>query len=78
MAQLNADERRKCWSCRDMYFECLAEKNDNTEFCKDALMLFETACPKRWISYFVNQRKKDILRKKLETEGVRYTDETSK
>lgn len=71
---LNNSERKACWSSRDEYFKCLDTNNENVDSCKPCYSKFEEHCPKRWVKYFIGQRKKEKLRVKLEKEGAVYSD----
>lgn len=71
---LNAEERKTCWNTRDVYFKCLEKNNEDKEQCKIDFKKFEETCPKAWVKYFGSKRTKDLIKKKLETEGAVYND----
>ena len=71
----NSSERQKCWAARDAYFQCLQENGENKEKCMTVLPGFEEHCPKRWVKYFMGQRRKEKLREQLEKQGAVFADE---
>lgn len=70
----NTEERKVCWDARDAHFKCLQENNEDVESCKQTFEKFNQRCPKRWVKYFANQRRKEQIRIKLQTEGAVFAD----
>lgn len=42
--------REKCNAARDAFFACLDKNDDNETPCKALRQVFETDCPKIWVS----------------------------
>ncbi|XP_018400076.1 PREDICTED: cytochrome c oxidase assembly factor 6 homolog [Cyphomyrmex costatus] len=43
----NKEDRTKCWSCRDEYWQCLDEGKSQTE-CIEFRKQYEKFCPSQW------------------------------
>ncbi|KYM98337.1 Uncharacterized protein C1orf31 [Cyphomyrmex costatus] len=65
----NKEDRTKCWSCRDEYWQCLDEGKSQTE-CIEFRKQYEKFCPSQWVKHF--DRKRDYLKFKeqIETGGI--------
>lgn len=79
---IHANDRKKCWSARDSFFNCLdahqivdAIKDDSKarKACPPELKEFEQACIDIWADYFKQKRiadhTKDLRIKELEKAG---------
>lgn len=47
---LSKAERTKCWSSRDLYWECLRSNNDKGEKCTELRKSYESSCPIQWVN----------------------------
>ena len=47
---LKKEEREKCWSSRDEYFNCLETNNEDKKNCEREWKNFEASCPETWVS----------------------------
>lgn len=43
------EKRKKCWSSRDAYWECLDQNEDNESKCLAQKKCFENDCPNLWV-----------------------------
>ena len=59
---LDADSRQKCWSNRDIYFECLEKNNGKNESCTVFFDEFMKTCPKAWVKHFISKREAEKLK----------------
>lgn len=71
------EERKRCWSARDLYLACLAEKStpsdlyealkaDQTEIiplniCKELRAAMYASCPESWVIYLTFLSQKLLL-----------------
>ncbi|KAG5309931.1 COA6 factor, partial [Pseudoatta argentina] len=65
----NKEDRIKCWSRRDEYWQCLDEGKSQAE-CIEFRKQYEKFCPSQWVKHF--DRKRDYLKFKeqIETGGT--------
>ncbi|XP_025104712.1 cytochrome c oxidase assembly factor 6 homolog [Pomacea canaliculata] len=69
-----SEERKKCWSARDSYWECLTDNNDDSIKCSQQRALFEKCCSSQWVKHFDRKREFIKYKEKLETEGFYPAD----
>lgn len=69
------EERSKCWSARDKYWECL-DKNKVQEspskpqtVCSEFRKMYEQSCSAQWVKHFDRKRNYLIFKDKIEKEG---------
>lgn len=48
------EKRKKCWSARDLYWDCLDQNNDNESKCLQQKKCFESDCPNLWVTFIFN------------------------
>lgn len=69
------EERAKCWSARDKYWECLDKNNiqgspnSNDKVCKEFRQFYEQNCSAQWVKHFDRKRNYLVFKEKIEKEG---------
>ena len=48
--------RKQCWASRDLFFQCLRDKNEDVKKCETEGKAYEKKCPKSWVMHFNLQR----------------------
>ena len=48
----DADSRRKCWTSRDEYFECLTKNKEDESKCVELRKVFDNQCPNTWVGNY--------------------------
>lgn len=75
----NREERQKCYSARDLYFDCVesqpAEQADPKQTCKQLYSQFESLCGIKWTEHFVRRRDYLKFKEKIEKDGVESIDQ---
>lgn len=71
MSYPDREQRKKCWSSKDRYWECLDKLNvkDSSETpkeCSDLRKLFETSCPNQWVTHFDRKRNYNLFKEEME------------
>jgi cytochrome c oxidase assembly factor 6 len=63
------EERKKCWTSKDVYWQCLTDNSDDGSKCGKERQEYENSCIKQWVIYF--DRRRDYLKykEKIETAG---------
>lgn len=73
------EERTKCWSARDKYWECLdkngTSEKDNT--CTEFRKVFENSCKPQWVKHFDRRRDYLIFKEKIEKDGYEPLNENN-
>ena len=69
------EERSKCWTSRDTYWQCLSEnapQHSSTsgekvpDICKQLRKTFETSCPSQWVKHFDRKRTYEQFKEKMD------------
>lgn len=69
------EARKKCYSSRDSYFECMEQNSpDKVETCLNLLKAFEGSCGQKWTEHFLRKRDYMKFREKVEKAGVESID----
>lgn len=69
------EERTKCWSARDQYWECLDKnsvKSGDTKdinVCAEFRKMYEQSCSAQWVKHFDRKRNYLIFKEKIEKDG---------
>ncbi|XP_017300119.1 cytochrome c oxidase assembly factor 6 homolog isoform X2 [Diaphorina citri] len=74
MSFLPKEERTKCWSARDKYWECLDSHEGNADSCKEFRTSYEQFCPGQWVKHFDRRYHFLKFKNKIETEGFEKFD----
>ncbi|CAH1108392.1 unnamed protein product [Psylliodes chrysocephalus] len=70
------EERTKCWSARDQYWECLDKnsvKSGDTKdinVCAEFRKMYEQSCSAQWVKHFDRKRNYLIFKEKIEKDGI--------
>ena len=51
---LNKNDRQKCWTARDNYWNCMTKNNEEAEKCQELRNLFTGLCPPTWVIQKMN------------------------
>ncbi|XP_035217159.1 cytochrome c oxidase assembly factor 6 homolog [Stegodyphus dumicola] len=62
------EKRKKCWSSRDAYWDCLDQNNDNQSKCENEKRSFEDDCPNLWVQHFIRKREYLKFKEKLQSQ----------
>jgi cytochrome c oxidase assembly factor 6 len=65
MSVIDKDYREKCWLARDDYWKCLDMSKEEKEKCLKYRQLFESSCPKSWVTHFDQKHEYDIFKRQL-------------
>ncbi|KAK7473682.1 hypothetical protein BaRGS_00035079 [Batillaria attramentaria] len=73
-----SEERKKCWSARDSYWQCLADNGEDQSKCSKLRADFENSCVKQWVKYFDRRREYLKYKEKIEKDGFDPIDKGEK
>ena len=57
---LSKEERKICWSARDIYIGCMSSYKSQEQIdskCADKLKQFQDVCPPYWVKHFIRSYK---------------------
>ncbi|CAI6346071.1 unnamed protein product [Macrosiphum euphorbiae] len=72
---LSKNERTKCWSSRDHFWECLRSNNDKADKCTDLRLIYESSCPVQWVKHFDRKYNYLKFKEKMEKDGYEPLNE---
>lgn len=74
------EERTKCWSARDKYWECLDKNGPNPKesVCAEFRKMFETSCSAQWVKHFDRKKSYLVFKEKIEKDGYEPLTETNR
>ncbi|KAJ6218487.1 hypothetical protein RDWZM_009644 [Blomia tropicalis] len=77
------EQRTKCYSARDEYWNCLDQNQDKNEkeadqVCSKFRNLFEQQCPAQWVSHFSRKYKYLKFKEKMDAGFDPVLDDPSK
>jgi cytochrome c oxidase assembly factor 6 len=52
--------RELCWRARDEFFQCLDREVDASVQCKELRDAFTKACPRTWVKYWEDRKKRGL------------------
>lgn len=62
------EQRAKCYTARDAYFECFERTNDKAS-CQELFNKFQDVCGQKWTEHFIRKRDYMKFKERQEKEG---------